>query len=237
MDDIRVEESQGVVTIWLNAPERRNAFGPGMMGRLADIIEQLDEDDCRLILVRGAGNSFCAGRALPAEGDRPADPEQRLAEALRLATAMHRCRKPLVAIVEGYAIGVGLSLALWCDFAIAEAGAQFSTPEVRLGFPPTMTAVTLLRRIPRPYALDFLLTGRRFDAEEALAAGVIRAVVPAGAMEAAIASLIAGFEKTDTGATAAFKALLRETESMGFEEAMAAAASTSLKAEATGAKS
>ena len=236
LDDVRVEEGQGALTIWLDAPRRRNALNASMMGRLADAVERSAEGNHRLILIRGAGGCFCAGRARPVESDGADEAEARLAEALRLARAMYRCSKPLVAIVEGYAIGIGLSLALWCDFAIAEADAQFGAPEVRLGFPPTMTAVTLLRRVARPYALDFLLTGRRFGAAEAMAAGMLRGVVEADSLDAWIASLVADFEQTVPAAAAACKALLRDVEPMGFEDALALAARTTLDVETSGAK-
>jgi methylglutaconyl-CoA hydratase len=233
--DILVERNvEGVSTILLNAPARRNAFGPGMMGRLADAVEAEGAGDCRLILLRGAGGSFCAGRALSVgDNEAPDDPERRLADAVRLAQVMLRCPKPIVAIVEGYAIGVGMSLALWCDFAIAESRAKFAAPEVRLGFPPTLTAVTLTRRIARPHAMDLLLSGRRIGAQEALAMGLVRSVVDAEALDGAIAGIVVDFEKTDPAAAAACKALLSKAETLSFEDALAEAGRASLAAEGT----
>jgi methylglutaconyl-CoA hydratase len=237
--DILVDGSHpGVVTIWLNAPEQRNAFAPGMMGRLADAVEREGAGECRLILIRGVGGSFCAGRSLrPGAAATADDSRLRLGEAVRLATAMYRCPKPTVAIVEGYAVGVGLSLALWCDFAIAEQGAKFAAPEVRLGFPPTLTAITLVRRLARPFALEVLLTGRKFDAQEALAAGGLRSVVPRDALDGAIQALVSEFEHGSPKAVAACKGLLLAAETLSFEEAIAAAARTSLDCEASGAES
>lgn len=206
------------------------------MGRLADAFATLSADAaCRIIVLRGRGGNFCSGRALPKDGEAapPQDAlEHRMAEAARLALAMADCPMPLVACVEGWAVGVGISLILWSDIAIADAAARFAAPEVKLGFPPTITAVSLIRRARRGAVMEFLLSGRTFSAVEALDAGIVTRLAASGEIEPALNELVGHLLQAQPPAVAALKALLRQTEGLDLRAALAAAVDATLQAEA-----
>jgi enoyl-CoA hydratase/carnithine racemase len=203
-----------------------------MMERLAEAFETLSADpQCRVILLRGRGGHFCAGRALPQDGDMPGADQvkRRMDEAVRLAAAMLDCPKPIIAYVEGWAAGVGVSLALWSDIAVADTGARFVAPELKLGFPPTMTAVTLLRRANRAAAMEFLLTGRSFSAAEAMAAGMVSLTTSNPDAAATLDGLIDRLLQSPVGAVTDFKRLMRETDGLDLAQALTLAAKATLQ--------
>lgn len=228
MSDIEVERiGEGCTTVWLNAAHRRNALDGAMMRALTAAVDQAArDDDCRVIVLRGRGGTFCAGRALAKDG-APQTPDairHRLGEARALAEAVLDCAKPIVAAVEGYAVGVGLSLALWCDYVVASCSALFLAPEVRHGFPPTMTAVTLLRRLPRGVAMELLMSGRHLSADEAIGLGLVGKVVAPDGMDALVAALGETYGVIDPAALAGTKAIARLTGAMPLAAALSEAA-------------
>ena len=177
---IHAAAAGGVVTLTLHNPARRNAIGPGMVN---DLLHALDDaaadDEARVVVITGAGAVFCTGgdfaqmagtaEALPHKGDY-AD----------LLLAMTRSPKPIVARVNGHALGGGLGLVAAAHFAVAARGAKLGTPEIDVGLFPMMIMAVLQRVMTRRKLLEMMLFGERLDADEAAAAGLVnRAVDPA----------------------------------------------------------
>jgi enoyl-CoA hydratase/carnithine racemase len=169
----------GLVT--LNDPETRNALSPRMKAELIAALERLDGDpQVRCIVVAGSEQAFAAGADIRTLAERslesPAEPE---AEAFwaRLANI----EKPLVAAVCGYALGGGCELALACDVIVADARTRFGLPEVTLGIIPGGGGTQrLTRALGKQLAMEYVLTGRRFDAEMAVAWGLVNKAVRKG---------------------------------------------------------
>ena len=192
-EHVRTERLDNVLAITLARPERRNAITVAMYSALADAIEAADGDDTlRAITIRGEGPDFTAGNdlndflsALPRISDD--------IPVWRLLRALARNQVPLVAAVQGNAVGIGTTMLLHCDLVIAEASARFSMPFVDLGLVPEAASSLLLPRLAgRRRAARFLLLGEPFGAEEALEAGIVSHVVDNGSIEPALADLVAG---------------------------------------------
>ena len=169
----------GVATITLNRPEVRNAFGAGMGEALADAYRRADLDDAvRAVVVTGTPPAFCAGADLSTGGDtfRPRDTDDFSASGV--AMRPWDVRKPVVAAVNGHAIGIGFTLTLQCDIRVFARDAKYGIVQARRGMMGDgMSHWTLPRVAGFANAADVLLTGRTFDGDEALRMGVCSRVV------------------------------------------------------------
>jgi enoyl-CoA hydratase/carnithine racemase len=170
----------GVATITLHRPEVRNAFGAGMGEALADAYRRVDADDAiRAVVVTGTPPAFCAGADLSAAGETFAAPEGDGFSAAALPVTAWQLRKPVIAAVNGHAIGVGFTIALHCDLRIFAADAKYGVVQVRRGvMGDGYSHWTLPRLVGMANAADILLTGRTFDGHEAKAMGVCNRVLP-----------------------------------------------------------
>ncbi|WEO99197.1 crotonase/enoyl-CoA hydratase family protein [Streptomyces sp. FXJ1.172] len=188
-EHLTVRREGATLVLTLNRPDARNALSLPMLVGLYDGWLEADEDDgIRSIVLTGAGGSFCAGmdlKALAGNGmqgehhrDRlKADPDLHWKAMLR----HHRPRKPVIAAVEGYCVAGGTEILQGTDIRVAGQSATFGLFEVRRGlFPIGGSTVRLQRQIPRTHALEMLLTGRPYSAEEAARIGLIGHVVPDG---------------------------------------------------------
>ncbi len=170
-----------VATLTLNRPESRNAMNIELIDDLARRLDQLqDDEETRAAILTGAGDrAFCAGSDLAERGrlDKPAT--RRLRQRItNLMLRFYRLEKPLIAAVNGYAIGGGCEFALACDFIIASERAVFALPEVTLGILPGAGGTQQLPRIVGiNRARELILTGRRVDAQEAERIGLANRVV------------------------------------------------------------
>lgn len=175
------EADQGVCLITVNRPARRNALNLQVKQLLADAIEALDRDPAvRVIVITGAGKCFVAGTDV-AEMQRLTPTAHALLATDRMFVALRRCAKPLIAAVEGYALGGGCELALSCDLIVAGEGARFGQPEIRLGVMPGAGAThRMVRTIGKYQTLRWLLTGDQFDAKSAYAVGLVSEVTEDG---------------------------------------------------------
>jgi enoyl-CoA hydratase/carnithine racemase len=167
-----------VALLRLNRPEARNALSPEMMEEIAAELERLDPDpDVRCIVVAGSDKVFAAGADIKAMSERS------FAEALRHPAAsfwrrLAAIKTPMIAAVSGYALGGGCELALACDMIVASEGAKFGQPEINLGIIPGGGGTQRLARVlGKQRAMEYVLTGRRFDAAEAQAMGLVNKVV------------------------------------------------------------
>jgi enoyl-CoA hydratase len=187
MSDSVLIDRQGPVGIaTLNRPEALNALNTELLDQLAEGLEDFDRDPAiRCMIVTGSERAFAAGADIREMAPKSFSEMYREnlfgAQFDRIA----RLRKPLIAAVAGHALGGGCELAMACDFIIAADTAKFGQPEITLGVTPGLGGTQRLTRlVGKAKAMDLCLTGRSMDAAEALAAGLIARVVPAGALMA-----------------------------------------------------
>jgi 2-oxoglutaroyl-CoA hydrolase len=186
---LRVERQGAIATLWIDRQAKMNTLTVAMRNEFPEIFRDLDGDDgVRVVVIRGAG-----GKAFSAGGD--------VAEFLTLApadlelwgdtlTAAERCRKPVIAAIDGYTMGAGLELAVACDFRIATRRSEFAFPEVRLGMIPGSGGTQrAMRLVGMTRAKLFMMTGQRIPAERAEAWGLITQAVADDGLDAAVAAL------------------------------------------------
>ena len=182
MTDLVVTVSDGVAVLTLNRPERRNAYTAEMGALLNSAYFRLDDDDAvRAIVLTGAGDSFCAGADF-ASTTRPFDAPGAEVEFTASPTnpAAFELRTPVIAAVNGHAIGIGLTIALQADIRIMAERAKYSVAQVRRGvIPDCMSHWTLPHLVGGAVAAELLLTGRTFNGAEAVAMGIATRSVPA----------------------------------------------------------
>lgn len=226
MARVEIERTpDGVVRLWLDNPARRNALDSAMLEQLTGALRGQGADPaCRLVLIQGRHGTFCAGRDVgdlqQQQGAQAPDPMAQLAPARALAEALWACPAPTVAVVSGKAVGLGLGLVAWSDFAIAEAGASFSFPEARLGIPPSMIAVSLLRVLPPREVCELIMRGAQLGAAEARRIGLVQRVAEGEAgLEQACEELVADILRASPQALRTSKALLREAAGLPFAQA------------------
>jgi 2-oxoglutaroyl-CoA hydrolase len=190
-DGFRVERDaeRGVATITLDVPGKLNRVSMPARDELRAVFEEFDRDaEIRFVVLAGAGGSFTAGGDIPGFLERSAWQVSRLAENV---AAPERCTKPVVAVLQGYCFGVGLELALACDFRIAADDLQLAFPEVTIGMIPGSGGTQRLARlVGLGRAKDIVMRGRRVSAGEALALGLVTEVVPADELESAVGRLL-----------------------------------------------
>lgn len=192
---IRAEHGGHVLAVRLAVPEKRNAIGPRMANELLDVIARANADaSVRVMTLTGEGKGFCAGGdfaemasgvpagtdAVPLRGDF-AD----------LMIAMVRSEKPIVAKVNGHALGGGFGMVAASTFAIATTEAQLGTPEIDVGIFPMMIMAVLARFVPRRRLLQMMLLGEKIASADALALGILNQVVPAAELDGAVDALAA----------------------------------------------
>lgn len=208
-------DARGVVTLTLQRPEVHNAFDETVIAELHRAAEALGADPLvRVVVLTGAGASFSAGGDVrwfhrQVEADR----RQRIAGSAALGAmlrALDALPRPLVGRINGAAYGGGTGLISVCDVAIAADHASFGLTEVRLGLIPANIAPFVVRRIGAAHSRRLMLSGRRFDAREAVAIGLLDAALPADQLEAAVEAEVAELLHAAPGAAAATKRLVAE---------------------------
>src|SRR3954447_3256680 len=185
--------ADGVATITINRPERRNSLSWTVMTELRSALAAARADeDVRVVVLTGAGDkAFCAGADLTgmASGAGWAALHDARGELARLFRDMWELGKPTIARVRGFALAGGFGLCLACDVVVAADDAQFGTPEIDVGLWPYMITVPLTRSMPPKVALELMMTGRRVGAEEALRIGFVNRVVPVDELDGAVTEL------------------------------------------------
>jgi enoyl-CoA hydratase/carnithine racemase len=180
-EDIRLAVDAGVATITLERPERLNAFS-GRMGReLGDAYRRCDADDAvRAVVLTGAGRAFCAGADLSAGADAFARQDAADFSATPVDPPAWEVRKPVIAAMNGHAVGLGLTLALQCDLRIAADEGRYGVVQVRRGvMPDACSHWTLPRSVGMQRAAYLLLSGREVDGREAARLGLALRSLPA----------------------------------------------------------
>jgi methylglutaconyl-CoA hydratase len=219
MENVQIDRLDSVRTIRLNRPDRRNAFDDDLIREVTEAFRETAADpDARLVILAGAGDSFCAGADL-AWMRRAADftEKENLEDARRMADmfdAVASCPFPVIARVQGACMGGGIGLLAACDIAIASREAIFAFTEVRLGLIPAVISPYVLAKVRAGDVSRYFLTGERFGAEEALRIGLVQLVVEEGHLERQLNSLTAEIRAGAPVAQSEAKRLLREIPQM-----------------------
>jgi enoyl-CoA hydratase/carnithine racemase len=186
---IRYEVSDGIATLTLHRPEKMNAYTPVMMAEVIRAFDLIDADDAvRAVVVTGEGErAFCAGADLTPDGGEPvfasSDPVESLSDERvrdtggKMVLRIFQCKKAVIAAVNGVAVGIGATMQLAMDFRLASNTARFGFVFARRGIVPEAASSWFLPRlVGMQQALEWCLTGRVFDAEEALKGGLVRSL-------------------------------------------------------------
>ena len=222
-DPVRLETDGGTLVITLDRP-KANAIDVPTSYALYDAFDRLRrDDDLRVAVLTGAGERFfCAGWDLHAASDGEAVDADHGPGGFAGLTELFDLDKPVIAAVNGLALGGGFELVLAADLVVAAEHAEFALPEVGLGIvPDSGGALRLPRRLPAPVALELLLTGRRMDAAEALGWGLVNRVASGGELLPQALALAARICDGAPLAVAAVKQIVRETASLGVREGFA----------------
>jgi methylglutaconyl-CoA hydratase len=202
---------RGIASLTLWRPDKGNALDTEMLEGMSAALERLSDDvQVRVIVLRGEGRHFCAGADIA--GIKIADEAAHDTERVSIASICARlssCPKPTLAVVHGACLGGGLAIAACCDAVLAETGAFFAIPEVRLGFAPTALMPFFLAACGPRFLRRYLLTGERFDAKCAAQIGLVSEVRDASDLEAALADLADSFLLAGPAAVSIAKSALR----------------------------
>jgi len=220
---VLVSRKDGVATLVLNRPEKRNALDRGMIAELRAALTACDlAADVRVIVLRGAGKDFCAGADLAellASVDLPPEENERRAMELGgVFLALREIPKPTVAVVRGRALAGGCGLATACDLVVAHPDAVFGYPEIDRGFVPAMVLALLRRAVGEKVAFDLVATGRSLDAAAAERAGLISRVLSSRGFEGDVTKLLARLAAASPSALALLKQQFTRLDGMGFAE-------------------
>jgi enoyl-CoA hydratase/carnithine racemase len=207
---IGYQVEQGVATITIDRPDKKNAITAAMYEALvANLRQAADDRAVRAVVITGAGTAFTAGNDLKDFGNpRFAQPDS---PVLTFMQALAAYDKPVIAAVNGLAVGIGVTMLLHCDLVYVAESATFSMPFVNLGLVPEFGSTLLLAAIAgRARAAEKLLLGRPFLAAEAVVMGIANAVLPAGELLAHAQTVARGFNALPPGAVRDTKRRLRE---------------------------
>ncbi len=216
VDAVHVLAEGPVWRLVIDNPSQRNALRPSMSRRLATALRDAGHDPhCRVVVLHGAGDTFCSGGDIQAIAEHQQLPPSRQAGRLEaindLVRAVRRCPRPVLAAVEGHAAGAGASLALACDLIVAARDARFAVAHVRLGISPDGGATLALpRAVPLQLACEWLMQGEPIGAERLHAAGIVNRLVSAGQAVAQALDWAHALSQGAPAAIASIKELVNE---------------------------
>jgi 2-(1,2-epoxy-1,2-dihydrophenyl)acetyl-CoA isomerase len=222
---VRVEQADSIATLTLNRPEARNALDLAMREELEAALRALDADaGVRVVVVRGAGEHFCAGgdvKLMQARRMTAAEGEQRVESMNRAILALARFRTPTIAMVDGYAVGAGCNLALACDLIVASDRARFGEVFARLGLVPDGGGTWLLPRwVGLARAKELVFTAEPILAVEAERIGLVNRVVPAAELASQTLALARRIADGPPRALAMAKSLLTRGLALDLETSL-----------------
>lgn len=192
MSEVRVEARGPALWLTIDREARRNALSAGVIGELVEGLARAGrDDDVRAVVLTGAGGeAFCAGGDVGGFQATEAAAESAPAAISRVMDALWHHSKPVIARVNGKALGGGLGLVLACDLAVAADDVEVGTPEINLGLWPHVITAVIQRSLPRKVALELMLTGRRVSAAEAERWGILNRVVSRAHLDMAVEELV-----------------------------------------------
>lgn len=221
---LRIESSGAVTALVLDNAAHRNALTAAMVAALEPALAAAEADPaCRCIVVKGAGRDFCTGRDLGDAKDDWALEDYVAYDAAWSAAIdrLWRLSKPSVAVVQGYAVAGGFTLAMACDFALAEAGAKFGALEMRRGFPAAVNTAVLAHKSAPRHALELLLSADTFAASRLVEMGLLNRVAHGEeALAAAERAFTGALAALDATAVRLTKETFRAAVSMPYSESM-----------------
>lgn len=226
METLIVERHEGVVTVTMNRPERKNAANAVMLGELLEAFEAIERNgEDRVLVLTGAGGAFCSGADLGDPNGPASDASQpglvRMRRLGDVALALHRMTKPAIAKVDGFAVGAGLSLALGCDLVVTSDRARLSMIFSRRGLSLDNGASWLLPRlVGMAKAKELALFGDMLDAQQAAELGLVNRVVPVAELDAFVEDWAAKLAAGPPIALSMTKTLLHNSLSASMEEAV-----------------
>ena len=220
MNDIAVERSGNILSIQLNRPAKKNAMTSSMYVTIAELLDAAATDDqVRVVLWHGAGDSFSAGNDLEDFMKNPPGPGE--SPQARLMRALINFEKPLVAAVQGAAIGGGTTMLAHCDFVYAAESARFQLPFVNLGLVPEFGSSYLLPlRFGHARAAELILLGKPFDASRAADLGLVTQVVPEERLLATATETARALAEKPAAAVQACKRLIKQAFRAQLEQAV-----------------
>jgi enoyl-CoA hydratase/carnithine racemase len=222
---IRVGARDRVTRVILDRPEKKNALNWDMIPPLADAIRTAEADtECRCLVITGEGDTFCAGRDLGAGKGREGDLQEVLADDdayLAIFEALRTLSKPSVAVVRGHAVAGGFTLAMACDFVVAERTARFGALEMRGGFPAAVNTAILSHLVGPRHALELLLSADSFSAERLHGMGLVNRLADGPeALQKVADDMVQGLVDLEPVAVRLTKETLRAVSAMPLGEAL-----------------
>jgi len=210
-EHITVEDAGPIRTVRINRPDKKNALTSSMYGAMAAALEGAnDRSDIRCVVIAGIPGAFSAGNDLAEFAEAAKSGEGLGPSVIDFLHALARCERPLVAAVQGLAVGVGTTILLHCDHVVAGTDARFSTPFVNLGLVPEAASSLLAPRLMgQRRAFELLVMGRPLDAAAAQACGLVNAVVVPGDVEAEAMKAARHIAALPVEAVAASRRLMR----------------------------
>jgi len=218
-EHILIERNGAVLRLQMNRPAKKNALTSEMYGALADGLTEASEDDSvHVVLIAGAKGVFCAGNDLQSF----VDPEETGEQVRRFLDRLSTCPKPLVAVVDGLAIGIGTTLLLHCDFVVAAEDAYFKMPFTELALvPEAASSLIVPGLLGHRVAGEILLMSEGFGATQALSWGIVNRVVASEALEEAGLAAAGRLAELPPASVQATKKLLRAPLAAAVKETMA----------------
>ncbi len=237
-DVLRVEEKEGILILWLNRPEKRNALNAALVDALAEALEGAkSRSDVRVVVLRGEGPDFCAGADLAdLERITSMGEEASLADAMRLGSLFLQMRqypRPIVAAVHGKALAGGCGLATACDLILADDEAEFGYPEVHLGFVPAMVMAILRRKLTEGKAFELVTLGDRIPSQEALRIGLVNRVFTVEAFDHGVDAFVLELANRPPEALTLTKKLLYDLAELSVQDGIQLGAEVNVVARQT----
>lgn len=225
MDLILYRREGGIARITLNRPEKRNALNAEVIAALGEALDRSAQDPAvRVVLIAGTGKDFCSGLDLVAlDKGNDAGPVEHMDTVRRLADvflAIRRHRRPVVAAVQGRALGGGAGIATASDLILAADSASIGYPEVKIGFVPAMVAALLRRTVTEKRMFELLTSGEAVAAPEAKAIGLINQVFADADFEVRVDAYVQNLAAKSASALSLTKQLLYHTDGMTLEKAI-----------------
>ena len=221
---LKVSESpEGVVTLTLSSPATLNALNSTILGELESFVDSLDPDMVRVLVITGEGKAFVAGADI-SEMAHLSEPEgyEFGVRGSRVFRKIEDLPFPVIAAVNGFALGGGCELAMACDIRIASAKARFGQPEVGLGIIPGFSGTyRLAKLVGQGIAKELIYTGRMIDADEALQIGLVNRVVAPDELPGAVDAVVAAILKNAPIAVSFARACINENYDLDVDESIA----------------
>ena len=216
-EHVRTEIAEGIMTLTLARADKKNALNNAMYSALSDGLERAEKDpDVRVVLFQGDGDSFTAGNDLADFSAQASGKDNGEPQAHRFIGNLGKATRPLIAAVQGNAVGVGTTMLLHCDLVFLADTAKLMTPFVNLALVPEAASSWLLpARIGHVRAYAMFALGEPLDAATALACGLANAVVPAANLRAKARQAAVALTKQPAGSLSQTKALMRDVDRIG----------------------